>query len=97
MADVPEQPGSVRRAWKWTTLGGPLSAPRSCCRRRSRLDSFGRPAQQLPGQLLVEDLGLESAAAAAVAVAVVAARTGCLAGQHRQRADVLLSLHRETC
>jgi hypothetical protein len=60
-----------------------LSALRSCCRRRLRLGSFGKPGLQWLGQLHVADLEERGAEVEAE----------CLADQRQQREGVLLSLH----
>lgn len=84
VAYVLGQLDSERRAWTWTALSGPWSAPRSCCRRRLRLGSSGRPGQQWLGQSRAVGLGWEKSAAV---------EAGCWADQRRQQAGVLLSLH----
>lgn len=93
---IPGQRDSGRRASRSTTLAVPWSDLHSCSHRQGRLGSCRRRSPQWLGRWRVA--GQQSAGAGNVGgVEDAGGEAARWAVQRRQRADVLLSLHDDTC
>jgi hypothetical protein len=89
---TPEQRDSAQHASRSTALSVPLSDPHLCSRHRCRQRSCRRQSPRWLGQW--RGVGQQGVGAGSVAdVQDVGAEAERWAGQHQQRADVLLSLH----
>jgi hypothetical protein len=94
--DIPEQRDSGQHVSTSTTLSVPWSDPRSYSRHQGRLGSCRRRDPQWPGRLRA--VGQQCAGAVNVeGVEDAGGGAAHWAVQRRQRGDVLLSLHDDTC